>query len=957
MSISKVLFPLILTMVTSMAGARPAVRQERGLTVVEGAAYRVSFANDAMDTTLELKGRNGKWLPVTKSASGFEFTLMSGSELMGVVGLRATLAVTTTPESVVVGRQAAIDPANGRLFEIHFVCMDTGMLVGTRLVPPPAAASHEILWSPPRMTLTPGDWDSYLFLGPDGRRHAGRIADLQPFPAYAGVSPWAQQGDCAPGLDPQHPGLVVRSESHGVGLGIVFIDYAGSWAGAGCFLQRYQSSALYLYAGYADAGRSGLRWAWIAPFAPADDERRVQGLAQLGAKQIAGFQSNAPAAPAAWYRPIPDFPSALRRPAPVRSMNDAAVFSINESIGGSDYGLSLARKVGSDVLVRAWFKWAQAPPVAEWRQEPAAVHALGALLGGGITCSALYDGENGLTREQWLDMATRGPAGQLVDAWDSAGIRHGSLSSTAYQDYLFRWCREQIDAGADYLFMDEINAALSDREGYDDHSLADFRSYLREISPRTRGWAPDDARWHSLFGVALDDPAICSSGRMDSFDYRAYLRRAGALTDPSVAANRLFALWGDFRTWRDDREWKSLTDRIRAYGRKLGRTIFISGNGIARYVDLQLLGFWERWTDNAGHLDLSADRIPGFRAQVTAAQSAAGRNVPVVFFHDWGFGDIPFPWMAIPPSQREIWMRTVAAEVYASGGFFAFPVQGPFGCDAGRDGTLALMAHLTEFYQRHRDLYLHSAFLGCETVRASEPRLSLAVYRRTDQPALVVHVINRDARDGRLVPRGPIQLSLQLPAAPLAATIVSPDFEGERRIRARMAGRRLEMTIPRLEAYSLLSLRYRAMPDVSRLHDPIRMRPALRWVRPARSEFRVLADGSVENGADLEGFLQGMLHKELRNPPTFLVKAARPMRLLVHVRSVAVAGARLQFRIDGRVVRSVDLPDRDGKNDASAPEYDLTCACAIPHGRHRVTVDNVGGDWLVVEWYRFATGR
>ena len=130
-----------------------------------------------------------------------------------------------------------------------------------------------------------------------------------------------------------------------------------------------------------------------------------------------------------------DFPAHLRRPRPVADIREAAVFSINEfTRSGGD--VDRARKVGSDVLIRGWFKWAQAPPVAEYRSIPEKVHALGALLGGGITCSALYDGENDISRDELLDMATRNPAGDLVDAWGQKGIRHGSLSSPRYLDEL-----------------------------------------------------------------------------------------------------------------------------------------------------------------------------------------------------------------------------------------------------------------------------------------------------------------------------------------------------------------------------------------------------------------------------------------------------------------------------------------------------------------------------------------
>lgn len=99
--------------------------------------------------------------------------------------------------------------------------------------------------------------------------------------------------------------------------------------------------------------------------------------------------------------------------------------------------------------------------------------------------------------------------------------------------------------------------------------------------------------------------------------------------------------------------------------------------------------------------------------------------------------------------------------------------------------------------------------------------------------------------------------------------------------------------------------------------------------------------------------LQGMLHQHLRNPPTFLVKMSKGGALRVHVLGVATLGAKLQWQVDGRVEEVVDLPDRDGKNDATAKEYDQTFEFPIPPGHHRVTLDNVGGDWACIAWYAF----
>ena len=72
------------------------------------------------------------------------------------------------------------------------------------------------------------------------------------------------------------------------------------------------------------------------------------------------------------------------------------MFTINEPIH-TTYALDLFRKVGTDVLIRAWFKWHNAPDWSGYRPYARQAHAMGMLFGGGVTCSALYDGENGLT--------------------------------------------------------------------------------------------------------------------------------------------------------------------------------------------------------------------------------------------------------------------------------------------------------------------------------------------------------------------------------------------------------------------------------------------------------------------------------------------------------------------------------------------------------------------------------
>lgn len=635
------------------------------------------------------------------------------------------------------------------------------------------------------------------------------------------------------------------------------------------------------------------------------------------------------AAPAAAGEALPDFPQALRRARPVERIEDAAVYTINEFIE-SAYGLELARKVGSDVLVRGWFKWRNAPDVARLAPLVPQAHALGALFGGGITCSALYDGENGLTREQLLDMATRGPDGALVEAWGTPGCRHGSLSSPAYLEYLLSWCRQQIDAGVDYLFMDEINAALQANEGFDDHSIRDFRDFLGRRFPGGKGWRG---------GMPLE-----------SFDYRAYLKAQGLTARPHAPRNPLAAEWHAFRRERDGRAWVWLSDAVRAYAASKGRRVLLSANGIAPRVDLQVLGVWGLWRVRDGAIDLSESQLDDWAATVANGHALARRRVPVVFFHDWGFGG--FPWLQVPPADRRLWMRVRGAEIYAAGAFFAFPVHGPFGQDAGRDGTLGEIARQTAFYQRHRDLYLGGRVLGFEPLATSEPLLSLALWRRDQPPALLLHAINRKAQGGEPTTRRHVAIRIPNCPEPKAVRIVSPDWQGEKLGRASRDGAALCVTLPELHAYAVAILEYEAVPALT-LFRP-RIVPALAWARPEENEFTVGRDGTVSNAWALNGFLQGNLHPDLRNPPTFAVHLPRGGALRVHVRAVATLGAKIECLVDGKLVGAAALPDRDGKDDGSAREYDETLEFPIPPGRHRVSLRNTGGDWAVVGWYAFA---
>jgi hypothetical protein len=324
----------------------------------------------------------------------------------------------------------------------------------------------------------------------------------------------------------------------------------------------------------------------------------------------------------------------------------------------------------------------------------------------------------------------------------------------------------------------------------------------------------------------------------------------------------------------------------------------------------------------------------------------AGRKVPVVFFHDWGFGG--FPWMRIPPSERELWMRTRGAEIYAAGGFFAFPLLGPFNNDAMRDGTIREVARQSVFYLRHKHLYLQARPLDIEAIQTEDSLLSTALWIRQHPPALIIHVVNRQVHEGRLVKRQNIALTVPVQVPPRRVAAFTPDGNPPH-IRVERTPQGIRVHLSELEAYCVILLEYDRFPLWCAGYAP-RIVPTPRWERAPRSEFVVAPGGLVEEDWQMVSFLQGTLHQHLRQPPTFQLDAPQGATLKVHVRAVAQLGAKLVMLVDGKRTHSIDLPDLDGKNDGTASEYDRTFSFPVPAGKHRVTLDNQGGDWASLEW-------
>lgn len=133
---------------------------------------------------------------------------------------------------------------------------------------------------------------------------------------------------------------------------------------------------------------------------------------------------------------------------------------------------------------------------------------------------------------------------------------------------------------------------------------------------------------------------------------------------------------------------------------------------------------------------------------------------------------------------------------------------------------------------------------------------------------------------------------------------------------------------------------------------PATLIPNGTWAaRPRGSIALADVDSAAEAGSLLNGFVHGSSHPDLRTPFKVQARFAAESRFVAHVNSVS-QGARLAFYVDGSLVLSTNLPDRDGKFDALANEYNVDIGIAVSEGRHTVELRNPGNDWLFLDWVR-----
>ncbi len=141
--------------------------------------------------------------------------------------------------------------------------------------------------------------------------------------------------------------------------------------------------------------------------------------------------------------------------------------------------------------------------------------------------------------------------------------------------------------------------------------------------------------------------------------------------------------------------------------------------------------------------------------------------------------------------------------------------------------------------------------------------------------------------------------------------------------------------------------------------------PVRRWGKAQDPEFFVQGDGTIRDGQIPQQLLQGVWHKDLRNPPTFVVNYPQPGKFIVHVAEVSEGGL-LRIRIDGRQRLEKAFPCGKGLGKESRwrsewklweTVYDEDLSVDVSPGPHRIRIDNLGNDWVKTSRYTFTGCR
>jgi hypothetical protein len=493
------------------------------------------------------------------------------------------------------------------------------------------------------------------------------------------------------------------------------------------------------------------------------------------------------------------------------SLEGRLIWIVYDQIYGTS-DLSNALSYRPDMIFRGWFKWGNLNTSynsKSWMIQQA--NSSGTLFGGGGTCSALFPDEVDSSKFQRIVSRNPNNEPEYFQHTPSAGCYHGDIQDTEYLNFVLTWIYDQINAGAQSIFLDEPDGSASWYTGYGDNGIGSFKILLIDKYVTGKGWSLTDARWQSQFSIDLT--LDCPDGTISTFNYRKYLQRKKLTENPYSDENLLKHEWGD--PWvpvegthiynRNQQVWQYLTTAIENYCTANSKNVSIAN------LDFLIKTHWKTWNVQDGHLIISDSYVEHWRERIDWSQQNLGREVPLVFFHDWG-SDMPF-FNQISLEDRILWLRIYAAELFASGGIFAWPISNSGNqYMVSRESALEdTVRFLIDWYRSNQDLYVNTESVGHSLVDIQgETDLVTTILDQSCNSRRIVHVINKKQdQNHTLVPRASLQLAIPSQSEPMHVWVTSPDdIKKDITFIFQAAENKVKVTIDHLDAYAVLVLEY-----------------------------------------------------------------------------------------------------------------------------------------------------
>lgn len=142
--------------------------------------------------------------------------------------------------------------------------------------------------------------------------------------------------------------------------------------------------------------------------------------------------------------------------------------------------------------------------------------------------------------------------------------------------------------------------------------------------------------------------------------------------------------------------------------------------------------------------------------------------------------------------------------------------------------------------------------------------------------------------------------------------------------------------------------------DVDPLGSPFEavLTPNMQWgaVLSGSALIRDELTAACDSG-NLNAFVHGSWHADLRIPCKITAHFGSAASMTIHLNSVSDQ-CRLVVKVNGSVVYSVSLPNKDGLYQVNN-EYNEDILIPLPPGRNVIEISNPGGDWFFYDWLKF----